>query len=45
MLYLSYISHEFVEQSAVGSAAMQAEMLEEMNTFYSEIVEHLEGIE
>ena len=43
MLYLSSLSQSFVEQSALLSAQMQSDMLEEMNTFYSEIVEHLDG--
>ncbi len=41
MLFLSSLSETFVEKTALGSAEMQAQMLEEMNTFYSEIVGHL----
>jgi serine/threonine protein kinase len=43
LLYLSSLSKAFVEKTALRSAEMQSEMLEEMNTFYSEIVGHLQG--
>lgn len=41
MLYLSSLSEHFVRETARESARMQADMLEDMNTFYSDIVEQV----
>lgn len=41
--YLSSLSEYFVQQTALDSARMEAEMLEEMNAFYSELVDRLDG--
>lgn len=40
-LYLSSLSRMFVEDSALHSVEMQAEMLDEINGLYSEIVERI----
>ncbi len=42
--YLSSLSRYFVEQTALRSADLQAAMLEELNTLYSEIVERLDAV-
>ncbi len=41
LLYLSSLSEHFVRETARESARMQADMLEDVNTFYSEIVEQV----
>jgi hypothetical protein len=41
--YLSSLSEFFVQQTALDSARMEAQMLDEMNAFYSELVGRLDG--
>lgn len=41
-LYLSNLSTYFVEETAVDSARMESQMLDQMNAFYSEIVDRLD---
>lgn len=41
--YLSSLAEYFVQQTALGSARMEAQMLEEVNRFYSELVDRLDG--
>jgi predicted Ser/Thr protein kinase len=43
MWYLSSLSEFFVQQTALDSARMEAQMLDEMNAFYSELVGRLDG--
>jgi tRNA A-37 threonylcarbamoyl transferase component Bud32 len=43
LLYQSSLSEFFVEQTALESARMEAATLEELNAFYSELVERLEA--
>jgi len=42
LLYLSSLSTYFVEETALDSARMEAQMLEQMNAFYSEIVDRID---
>jgi tRNA A-37 threonylcarbamoyl transferase component Bud32 len=42
LLYLSSLSTYFVEETALDSARMEAQMLDEMNAFYSEIVDKID---
>jgi predicted Ser/Thr protein kinase len=42
MWYLSSLSEFFVQQTALDSARMEAQMLDEMNAFYSELVDRLD---
>jgi serine/threonine protein kinase len=42
LLYLSSLSTYFVEETALDSARMEAQMLDEMNAFYSEIVDRID---
>jgi hypothetical protein len=42
LLYLSNLSAYFVEETALASAHMEAQMLDEVNAFYSEIVDRLD---
>lgn len=42
LLYLSSLSAYFVEETALDSARMEAQMLEQMNAFYSEIVDRID---
>jgi serine/threonine protein kinase len=41
--HLSGLSKRLMQQSALDSATMKAQMLEEMNTYYSEIVDKLQS--
>jgi hypothetical protein len=42
--YLSWLSQQFVQETALDSARMEADMLEEINAWYSEeIVDHLDS--
>ena len=41
--YLSRLSVFFVQQTALDSARMESQMLDEMNAFYSELVDRLDG--
>ncbi|MES2788225.1 MAG: protein kinase [Planctomycetota bacterium] len=41
--YLSSLSEFFVQQTALDSARMESQMLDEMNAFYSELVDRLDG--
>ncbi|HLJ97041.1 MAG TPA: protein kinase [Gemmataceae bacterium] len=41
--HLSRLSHQLVQLSALESAAQQSEMLEELNNYYSRIVEQVKG--
>jgi hypothetical protein len=43
MLYLSSLSAYFVEATALDSARMESQMLDEMNKFYSEIVDKVDS--
>ena len=42
LLYLSSLTTYFVEETALDSARMEAQMLDEMNAFYSEIVDRID---
>lgn len=41
--YLSSLSEYFVQQTALESARMESQMFDSMNTFYSELVDRLDG--
>ena len=41
--YLSSLSEFFVHQTALDSARMESQMFDAMNTFYSELVDRLDG--
>ena len=41
--YLSSLSEFFVQQTALESARMESQMLDEMNAFYSQLVDRLDG--
>jgi serine/threonine protein kinase len=41
--YLSSLSEFFVQQTALDSARMESQMLDEMNAFYSELVDRLDA--
>ncbi|MDB5340457.1 MAG: hypothetical protein JWN70_6076 [Planctomycetaceae bacterium] len=43
LCYLSSLSQFFVEQTALDSARMESQMLDEMNAFYSELVDRIDG--
>jgi tRNA A-37 threonylcarbamoyl transferase component Bud32 len=42
LVYLSSLSAYFVEETALESARMEAQMFDEMNAFYSEIVDRID---
>lgn len=41
--YLSSLSQFFVQQTALESARMESQMFDSMNTFYSELIDRLDG--